>query len=150
MFADELARSGRLGKVHTVYAHIIPFEMRTDWLPAQPEPDRETLDWDLWLGPAPWRPYNAGYLGGCGAWLNYYDFGTGVAGWGSHTICQCQSGLGALQTSAVEYEYRPARDGHQVAPTRVQALLAMEVEGQETRPTSRPTRTPRANSPDVP
>ena len=105
VFADELARSGRLGKLHTVYAHIIPFEMRTDWLPAQPEPERETLDWDLWLGPAPWRPYNAGYLGGCGAWLNYYDFGTGVAGWGSHTICQCQSALGALRTSAVEYEY---------------------------------------------
>jgi predicted dehydrogenase len=105
VFADELARSGRLGKVHTAYAHIIPFQMRTDWLPAQEEPDRQTLDWDLWLGPAPWRPYNAGYLGGCGAWLNYYDFGTGVAGWGSHTICQCQSALGALRTSAVDYEY---------------------------------------------
>jgi hypothetical protein len=105
VFADQLARSGRLGPVHTVYAHILTFQMRTDWLPAQPEPDRETLDWDLWLGPAPWRPYNAGYLGGCGAWLNYYDFGTGVAGWGSHTICQCQSALNMFHTSPVSYEY---------------------------------------------
>jgi hypothetical protein len=79
--------------------------MSTERLPAQPEPDRDTLDWELWLGPAPWRPYNAGYLGGCGAWLDYYDFGTGVAGWGSHTICQCQSAMELKQTSAVEYEY---------------------------------------------
>ena len=107
VFADELARSGRLGQVQTIYAHILPFQMRTNWLPAQPEPERETLDWDLWLGPAPWRPYNAGYLGGCGAWLDYYDFGTGVAGWGSHTICQCQSAINALQTSPVEFACPP-------------------------------------------
>ena len=105
VFCDELARSGRLGQLQTVRAHILPWKMSTERLPAQPEPDRDTLDWDLWLGPAPWRPYNAGYLGGCGAWLDYYDFGTGVAGWGSHTICQCQSALGLKQTSAVEYEY---------------------------------------------
>ena len=105
VFGDELARSGRLGQVQTVRAHIRPWKMSTEHLPAQPEPERDTLDWDLWLGPAPWRPYNAGYLGGCGAWLDYYDFGTGVAGWGSHTICQCQSALGLKETSAIEYEY---------------------------------------------
>ncbi len=105
VFADELARSGRLGRVHTVYAHQLPFQMRTDWLPAQPEPDPEECDWNLWLGPAPWRPYNAAYLRACGAWLDYYDFGTGVAGWGSHTICQCQAALGAETTSPVEYVY---------------------------------------------
>jgi len=105
VLADQLARGGLLGKVHTVYAHTLPFEMRRDWLPAQPEPPRDELDWDLWLGPAPWRPYNPGYLGGCGAWLNYFDFGTGVAGWCSHTICQCQGAIGADLTSAVSYEY---------------------------------------------
>lgn len=105
VFCDELARSGRLGQLQTVRANIIPWKMSTERLPSQPEPNRDTLDWDLWLGPAPWRPYNAGYLGSCGAWLDYYDFGTGVAGWGSHTICQCQSALGLKQTSAVEYEY---------------------------------------------
>ena len=105
VFCDELARSGRLGQVQTVRAHILPWKMSTDMLPAQPEPERETLDWDLWLGPAPWRPYNAGYLANCGTWLDYYDFGTGVAGWGSHTICQCQSALGLKESSAIEYEY---------------------------------------------
>ena len=105
VFADELVRSGRLGKVHTVRAHILPWKMNTQRLAPEPEPERETLDWDLWLGPAPWRPYNKGYLNGCGAWLDYFDFGTGVAGWGSHTICQCQSALDAKHTSALHYEY---------------------------------------------
>jgi hypothetical protein len=92
-----------------VYAHQLPFQMKTDWLPAEPEPAPEELDWNLWLGPSPWRPYNAAYLRGCGAWLDYYDFGTGVAAWGSHTICQCQSGIDALTTSAIAYEY-PGKD----------------------------------------
>jgi len=129
VFADELARCGRLGEVHTVYAHIIPFQMRTDWLPAQPEPDPQTLDWDLWLGPAPRRPYSAGYLGGCGAWLDYYDFGTGVAGWGSHTICQCQSALGALRTSAVEYEY-PGNDAAEGLAARFAGGVKMVLTAQ--------------------
>ena len=34
------------------------------------------------------------------------------------------------------------RNGHQVAPTGIQTLLAMEVEGQETRAPAHPTRTP--------
>jgi len=105
VFADELALTGRLGKVHTVRAHTLKFEMRRDHLPAEPEPPRDELDWDLWLGPAPVRPYNKAYLGGCGAWLNFYDFGTGVAGWCSHTIAQCQGAIDADGTSAVQYEY---------------------------------------------
>ncbi|MHC4113108.1 MAG: Gfo/Idh/MocA family protein [Planctomycetota bacterium] len=105
VFADELARTGRLGKIHTVKAHTLPFAMKRDWLASQPEPGKDELDWEMWLGPAPWRPYNPGYLNGCGAWLDYYDFGTGVAGWCSHTICQCQGVIDADLTSAVEYEY---------------------------------------------
>ncbi len=105
VFADELARTGRLGRIHTVKAHTLAFAMSRDWLPGQPEPPKDELDWEMWLGPAPWRPYNPKYFNGCGAWLNYYDFGTGVAGWCSHTICQCQGVIDADLTSAVEYEY---------------------------------------------
>ncbi|MCX5644189.1 MAG: Gfo/Idh/MocA family oxidoreductase [Phycisphaerae bacterium] len=66
-FANELLRLGYLGKVHTVRAHIAPWdaaEMRHDWLPAQPLPPKEEVDWDAWLGPCPWRPYNAAYCRG--------------------------------------------------------------------------------------
>jgi len=41
-------------------------------------PVPETLEWDLWLGPAPYRPYNPAYLPF--RWRGWWDFGTGVLG----------------------------------------------------------------------
>ena len=106
-FANELLRTGRLGHVHTVRAHIAPWdaaELRHDWLPAQPEPPKDEVDWDQWLGPCPWRPYNASYVGG--GWRGFYDFHTSCIGeWGAHTFGQCQVAMGATDTSAVEYGY---------------------------------------------
>ena len=102
--ACELARTGRLGKVHTVRAHLSRHSSMTrrDWLPAQPTPPRDVVDWDLWLGPCPWRPYNRTYV--TGGWRGHYDFHTGGIGeWGSHTISQCQMAIDADTTSPVEY-----------------------------------------------
>ena len=107
VYAIELARRGRLGQVHTAYAHIAPWdaaEMRHDWLPGQPEPSQADSDWDLWLGPCPWRPYNPEYTRG--GWRGHYDFHTSCIGeWGAHTFAQCQAGLDTLHTSPVHYEY---------------------------------------------
>ena len=114
-FANELLRTGRLGKVHTVRAHIAPWdaaEMRHDWLPAEPLPPKSEVDWDEWLGPCPWRPYNSAYVKG--RWRGHYDFHTSCIGeWGAHTFAQCQVALGAADTSAVEYKYvdNPTGDG---------------------------------------
>ncbi len=103
----ELARTGRLGQVHTVRAHIAPWdaaEMSHAWLPEEPQPPKEEVDWDAWLGPCPWRPYNRDYVRG--AWRGHYDFHTSCIGeWGAHTFAQAQAGIGALNTSAVEYQY---------------------------------------------
>ena len=41
-------------------------------------PVPEKLDWDLWLGPAPERPYNPAYLPF--VWRGWWDFGTGALG----------------------------------------------------------------------
>lgn len=105
--ANELLRTGRLGKVNTVYAHIAPWdaaEMRHDWLPAEPEPSKDEMDWDLWLGPCPWRPYNSAYVRG--GWRGFYDFHTSCIGeWGAHTFAQCQVAIGSPETPAVEYKY---------------------------------------------
>jgi hypothetical protein len=115
VFCIETARSGRLGKVHTARAHIAPWdaaEMRHDWLPAEPEPPKSEMDWDQWLGPCPWRPYNATYTRG--GWRGFYDFHTSCIGeWGAHTFAQAQAGLDALDTSPVEYKYvnNPTGDG---------------------------------------
>jgi len=107
VFAIELAKSGRLGKVHKAYAHIAPWdaaEMRHDWLAGQPELPKSECDWDLWLGPCPWRPYNPEYARG--GWRGYYDFHTSCIGeWGAHTFAQAQAGLDTLDTCPVEYGY---------------------------------------------
>lgn len=106
-FCIEMARLGRLGKVHTAYAHIAPWDaaiMRYDWMPAQPQPSKEEVDWDAWLGPCPWRPYNASYVSG--GWRGFYDFHTSCIGeWGAHTFAQAQAGLGMLDTAPVHYGY---------------------------------------------
>ena len=46
--------------------------------PKEKPPVPETLDWDLWLGPAPWRPYHPAYLPF--TWRGWWDFGTGALG----------------------------------------------------------------------
>ncbi len=112
----EMARSGRLGQLRTVKAHLWPRVKDVTvngWLPAEPEPAKTDLDWDLWLGPVPWRPYNHRYVGGCGAWGVYWDLAAGVAGWGSHTIAQCQMAAGMELSSPVKYSYpgNPSGDG---------------------------------------
>jgi len=53
--ACQLVRDGALGKVRVVYVSGPGTSIEVS-LPAEPVPDG--LDWDLWLGPAPWRPFN--------------------------------------------------------------------------------------------
>jgi predicted dehydrogenase len=52
--AAELVRNGRLGKVRRVEV-LLGKSKIVDRQPSLPVP--EGLDWDFWLGPAPWRPY---------------------------------------------------------------------------------------------
>jgi predicted dehydrogenase len=105
VFAIEMARSGRLGPIHTAYADIRWRDgMRREWLPAQPEPPKQELDWDVWLGPCPWRPYNSGYVNG-GGWYHDYDFATDVAMWGAHTVAQALAGLDQENLSFIEFEF---------------------------------------------
>jgi len=105
VFAIEMARTGRLGQIHTAYADIRWRDgTRHDYLPAEPEPPREELYWDAFIGPCPWRPYNRGYVNGCG-WYHFYDFATDVAMWGAHTVAQVLAGLDMSNVSTIEFEY---------------------------------------------
>ncbi len=53
--------------------------------PKETPPVPSTLDWDLWLGPAPQRPYNPIYVPF--KWRGFWDFGTGPLGdMGSHDL----------------------------------------------------------------
>jgi predicted dehydrogenase len=102
--ACELAQAGKLGKLRSVHAGILPLTENFDWLPGEPDPDPKKLDWDAWLGPAPWRPYNKKYTQG--RWRGYYDFNGGATlpEWGAHTIDLCQWAANADGTGPVEYE----------------------------------------------
>jgi predicted dehydrogenase len=109
-FACELARTGRLGKMHTVYAHPMGMSaLMSGWLPAQPEPDKEVVDWNMYLGPASWRPYNEKLLDGFNFEKGGGLVGGGVLEWGSHCADLCQWALGADDTAPVEYN--PPKDG---------------------------------------
>jgi predicted dehydrogenase len=46
--------------------------------PSETPPVPDTLDWDLWLGPAPWRPYHPAYVPF--RWRGWWDFGSGGLG----------------------------------------------------------------------
>ena len=102
--AVRLAQSGKLGKLHTLFASVYTPAIQTNWLPGEPTPPREVVDWDLWLGPAPWRPYNRAYVEG--AWRGYWDFESGarLLDWGAHTVDLCQWANRADETLPVEYE----------------------------------------------
>ena len=108
-FAVELAQSGKLGELKTVYAEKAPGEWFKDGhhqisLPPQPLPPREVADWDLWLGPAPWRPFNPKYMER-GFWMAHRDFAGGMlTEWGSHTADLCQWANNADKTSPTQFE----------------------------------------------
>jgi hypothetical protein len=70
---------GAIGPVREVHA-FTPHPVWPQGIdrPADTPPVPESLDWDLWLGPAPERPYHPAYHPG--AWRGWWDFGTGGLG----------------------------------------------------------------------
>ncbi len=102
--AVELVHSGKLGKLHTMHASVYMPVLENSWLPAEPTPPREVVDWNLWLGPAAWRPFNQKYVNG--GWRGQWDFDSGarLLDWGAHTVDLCQWANGADDTMPIEYE----------------------------------------------
>jgi predicted dehydrogenase len=102
IFAADLIAKGKLGKLHTVHANTRPPATKHDWLPAEPLPPKEVCDWDRWLGPCPWRPYNRRYVQG--GWRGFFDFhGGGILEWGAHTVDLCQWAAQKDHTAPVKY-----------------------------------------------
>jgi myo-inositol 2-dehydrogenase/D-chiro-inositol 1-dehydrogenase len=105
--ACELVRNGRVGKLHTVKVGF-GTDPGTDPTPPMPVPDN--LNYDMWLGPAPWAPYTEqrvhpqkGY--GRPGWLRIADYGAGmITGWGAHHNDIAQWGMGTEYTGPVEIE----------------------------------------------
>src|SRR5262249_47464410 len=75
----EVIQAGAIGPVHE--GHV--WSNRPIWpqgfdKPLDEQKGPSTLNWDLWLGVAPKRPYNEGYVPF--KWRGWWDFGTGALG----------------------------------------------------------------------
>lgn len=101
-FAVNLAQSGKLGKLLEVHADILWPGTSPNWYPAEPAPDPEICDWDLWLGPVQWRPFNHRYVESAG-WYRIDDFEGEMPGWASHTLDMCQWAAQKDDTVPVEW-----------------------------------------------
>ena len=108
-YGCELVRNGRLGTLKTIDVGTWEPSKRC-WLPAQPVPDH--VDWDMWLGPAPYRPYNAEIHRSRG-WMPYMDYsGGGVTDFGAHFFDLVQWAMGTEDTGPVEITpLNPAENG---------------------------------------
>ncbi len=96
--ACELARSGRLGKLQKIMVGSHP-SITLDNKPLQPAPDKEELDYEMWLGPAPWSDYSYERVasraeGSVGYWMHIYDYCLGglSGAWGIHHVDIAQWG----------------------------------------------------------
>jgi len=105
--ACELVRNGRIGKLHTVKV-AFDTDPGTDPQPTMPVPDN--LNYDMWLGQAPWAAYTekrvhpkTGY--GRPGWLRIAAYGAGmITGWGAHHNDIAQWGMGTEYTGPVEIQ----------------------------------------------
>jgi myo-inositol 2-dehydrogenase/D-chiro-inositol 1-dehydrogenase len=105
--ACELVRNGRIGKLHTVK---VGFGIDPATGPEPPMPVPDGLDYDMWLGPAPWAPYTEKRVHpqkdySRPGWLRIADYGAGmITGWGAHHNDIAQWGIGTEYTGPVEIE----------------------------------------------
>ena len=83
----ELVQSGAIGPVREAHVWCGRRGLKDGERPTDTPPVPAHLHWDLWLGPAPLRPYHPSYLPGCMTWEQWWDFGNGCLGdMGSHLI----------------------------------------------------------------
>ena len=100
-FARDMVLQGKIGRVHTVESQVwcgatVPHQ--------KPEPVPAGWDYDMWLGPVPWRPYVPGRVQGHG-WMCFWDTGEGMhTDMGTHYTDQMQWVLGTDNTGPVEFE----------------------------------------------
>ena len=106
-YACELVRSGRIGKLQTVKVGLdgnIDASMLTPL--GEPVPDCDppkSLDYDFWLGPAPWRPYNPRRVHYHYRW--WWDYSGGqLTNWGAHHLDIAQWGMGTDGSGPLEIE----------------------------------------------
>jgi len=93
-----LIRGGAVGEVQEVFVSC-GGPSGDCYLP--PEPVPPGLDWEMWLGPAPWRPYHPDLVRG--GFRPYRDYsGGGMTDWGAHRFGAAMFAVGVHRTGPVE------------------------------------------------
>ena len=105
--ACEFVRSGRIGKLQAIYAYRDGGGIFWPKRFGAGKPVPEDLDWDLYLGPVPWFPYD----GKTGS----HRFDIGELNWGQHHYDIVQWAADADETGPVEIFMDGARSGYKYA-----------------------------------
>ena len=106
--------SGELGPIKSINVNVGPLSQQC-YLPAEDVP--ETMDWDLWLGPAPWAPYNSKRCDGNfgtsgGSWRSYVDYsGGGMTDWGAHHFGGATFAVDVRELQPEEVVYHDSDEG---------------------------------------
>ncbi len=99
--AHRYLANGAIGDIHTVTCFHYPSPTDTNPVPDS-EPPAE-LDWDMWLGPLRWRPYNQRYCHGTFRWIMESGGGQ-IRDRGAHVMSCAKYWMGADDTWPVTVE----------------------------------------------
>ncbi len=104
--AAELVRNGVIGKLKEVYISIGNFPPPLE-LPEMPFPEwMPKENYDLWLGPTPWRPFHTERVKGDygGGWRRFWEYGARKEGdWGAHHFDIVQWAKGMDHSGPVKF-----------------------------------------------
>lgn len=102
--AATIVRNGWIGDIKLIRTKLGKFPAAPEHLPEQPVP--ADLDYDRWLGPTPWRPFNSERVRGDygGGWRVFLEYGSRKNGdWGAHHFDIIQWALGMDDSGPVEF-----------------------------------------------
>ena len=105
---------GSLGTIKSVNVILGPPSWECN-LPAEQVPS--DFDWNLWLGPAPWAPYNGKRCSGSysidgSSWRSFEDYsGGGMTDWGAHHFGGALFAVGLRELQPTEVVYNDDKDG---------------------------------------
>ena len=124
----EMIKGGAIGQLKDVHTWGNRTHDITAYLPAAGDPP-EHIDWEQWIGPTQYHPYNPGYFDlrpglGCLKWNMYDDFGSWQVGdMGSHTMDLAWNAIDADRPTKIKAfgdAFNPA-----VCPSELTAIFTM-------------------------
>jgi hypothetical protein len=110
----EPAWAGEFGPIKSINVNVGPLSTICN-LPAEDLPP--DIDWEMWLGPAPWAPYNSkrcsgNFSTGGNSWRSYVDYsGGGMTDWGAHHFGGATFAVDVRELQPEQVNYHNDKDG---------------------------------------